>query len=103
MSKAFAHPIEFILDYIEDDEFFVHHNPTVLHNARHEIRSLYQKIEDLENKLSKYQSIGCVNVNSRGDYYNLTLHCNPYETQSIPIYSNKEELKKLLDSGRLKG
>jgi hypothetical protein len=97
MNKAFSHPIEYILDYIDGDEYFVHHNPTVLNNAKHELRSLYNKIEDLESKLSQYKSMGWVNVNDRGDYYNLTLHCNTFETQSIPVYTNKEELKKFLD------
>ncbi len=100
MSKAFSHPIEYILEHIDGDEYFVKHNPTVLNNARHELRSLHKKIEDLEKKLSQYQSMGWVNVNSRGDYYNMTLHFNPFETQSVPLYTNKEELKKLLDRGR---
>jgi hypothetical protein len=100
MSKAFSHPIEYILEHIDGDEYFVKHNPTVLNNARHELRSLHKKIEDLENKLSQYKSMGWVNVNSRGDYYNMTLHFNPFETQSVPLYTNKEELKKLLDRGR---
>lgn len=102
MNKAFSHPIEYILDYIDGDEYFIKNNPTVLNNARHEIRSLHKKIEDLENKLSKYQIMGCVNVNSKGDYYNLSTCINPFETQCVPIYTNKEELKKLLDSGQLK-
>jgi hypothetical protein len=100
MSKAFSHPIEYILEHVDGDEYFVKHNPTVLNNARHELRSLHKKIEDLENKLSQYKSMGWVNVNSRGDYYNMTLHFNPFETQSVPLYTNKEELKKLLDRGR---
>jgi hypothetical protein len=100
MSKAFSHPIEYILEHVDGDEYFVKHNPTVLNNARHELRSLHKKIEDLEKKLSQYQSMGWVNVNSRGDYYNMTLHFNPFETQSVPLYTNKEELKKLLDRGR---
>jgi hypothetical protein len=100
MNKAFSHPIEYILDYVDGDEYFVKHNPTVLNNARHELRSLHKKIEDLENKLSQYKSMGWVNVNNRGDYFNMTFHCNPFETQSVPLYTNKEELKKLLDRGR---
>lgn len=96
-NKAFARPIEFILDYMEDEDEFIHHCPSVLPNAKDELRSLYRKIDELENKLSQYKSMGWVNVNDRGDYYNLTLHCNPFETQPIPVYTNKEELKKFLD------
>lgn len=100
--KKHSDPIEYILNFVEGDEYFVQHDSFVLQNAWDELRSLKEKVEQLKNKLSQYTSIGTVCINDRGDYYNLGLQINPFETNTIPVYSNKEEFKSALDKIRYK-
>lgn len=65
-------------------------------NAKDELKKLR---EELKNK-SQYYGVGCIQVNNSGDLYCPRLQDNPYLENTIPLYANKEELKKLLDSFR---
>lgn len=55
-----------------------------------------------ENKLlreSLNNAVAWARVNDRGDLYDLRLQCNPCVDEKImlPLYSNKEEMKKVVD------
>lgn len=55
-----------------------------------------------ENKLLKESlnnAVAWARINERGDLYDLRLFSNPYidETTTLPLYSNREEMKKLTD------
>jgi hypothetical protein len=63
-------------------------------NAKDELKRLREK-----SKI--YDNVAWANINKRGDLFNLTLHYNRFnEENCIPLYANKEELKKLLDKSR---
>jgi hypothetical protein len=56
-----------------------------------------------ENKLlreSLNNAVAFARINSRGDLYDLRLQHNPHvdETTVLPLYSNKEEFKRLTES-----
>lgn len=56
-----------------------------------------------ENSLLKESlnnAVAFARINSRGDLYDLRLQCNPHidETTMLPLYSNKEEFKRLTES-----
>ena len=56
-----------------------------------------------ENKLLKESlnnAVAFARVNSRGDLYDLRLQYNPHidETTVLPLYSNKEEFKRLTEN-----
>lgn len=61
-------------------------------NAKDELKRIRQR----EN------IVAWVRINDRGDLYDPRLQLNPFvdENTIIPLYANKEELKKLLDKSR---
>ncbi len=64
-------------------------------NAKDELKRLRSK-PDLP-----YDNVAWANINDRGDLFNLTLHYNQFnEENCIPLYANREELKKWLDKSR---
>lgn len=55
-----------------------------------------------ENKLlreSLNNAVAWARINEHGDLYDLRLQCNPHVDEKImlPLYSNKEEMKKVVD------
>lgn len=88
-----ANPLDYILKCAEQGlvpKLFT------VQNAKDEFKRLREKAA---NSLD-YKNIAWAKVNSYGDFYDLRLQLNPFETNTIPLYANKEELKKLLDSFR---
>jgi hypothetical protein len=59
-------------------------------NAKDELRRLREK--DTE----PYNNIAWATINSRGDFYNLTLHYNRFQNEDtlIPLYCNKKEFQE---------
>lgn len=64
-------------------------------NAKDELKKLRSKSE------LPFYNVAWAKINDRGDLYDLTLRYNRFdEERLIPLYANKEELKKWLDSSR---
>ena len=90
MNKV-SNPIEFLIEFAwanGADKFTVN-------NAKDELKRLQSNTE------LPFSNVAWANINDRGDLYNLTLHYNRFnEENCIPLYANREELKKWLDSSR---
>ena len=90
MNKV-SNPIEFLIEFAwanGADKFTVN-------NAKDELKRLRSNTE------LPFSNVAWANINDRGDLYNLTLHYNRFnEENCIPLYANREELKKWLDKSR---
>lgn len=90
MNKV-SNPIEFLIEFAwanGADKFTVN-------NAKDELKRLRSNTE------LPFSNVAWANINDRGDLYNLTLHYNRFnEENCIPLYANREELKKWLDKNR---
>lgn len=90
MNKV-SNPIEFLIEFAwanGADKFTVN-------NAKDELKRLRSNTE------LTFSNVAWANINDRGDLYNLTLHYNRFnEENCIPLYANREELKKWLDKNR---
>lgn len=90
MNKV-SNPIEFLIEFAwanGADKFTVN-------NAKDELKRLQSNTE------LPFSNVAWANINDRGDLYNLTLHYNRFnEENCIPLYANREELKKWLDKSR---
>jgi hypothetical protein len=86
-----SNPIEFLIEFAwanGADKFTVN-------NAKHELKRLRSKPE------LPYSNIAWAKVNDRGDIYDLTTNYNMFHEENLlPLYANKEELKKCLDKNR---
>lgn len=86
-----SNPIEFLIEFAwasGADQFTVN-------NAKDELKKLRSNAE------LPFYNVAWASINERGDIYNLTLHYNRFdEERLIPLYANREELKKWLDSRR---
>lgn len=62
-------------------------------NAKDELKRLRQQSSNT------YSVIAWARMNKSGDLYDPRFYCNPYVDQKtvLPLYSNKEEFKNLLD------
>ena len=90
-----SNPIEFLIEFAwasGADQFTVN-------NAKDELQKMRQQLTDLQNNES-HINVAWVKINDRGDLYDPRLQLNPFETEIIPLYANKEELKKFLDNSR---
>lgn len=91
-----SNPIDFLIEFAWSsgaDQFTVN-------NAKDELKKMRQDLTDLQNNKS-YMNAAWAKINNRGDLYDLTLHYNRFDEENlIPLYANKEELKKWLDSRR---
>jgi len=88
-----ANPLDYILKCAEQGlipKLFT------VQNAKDELNKLRKEL----NNMPQYYDIGCIQVNDGGDLYCPRLQFNPYLENTIPLYVNKEELKKLVDKGR---
>ncbi len=86
-TNKISNPIEFLIEFAWTngaDKFTVN-------NAKDELNKLRQQLTD-----ESYINIAWVKVNKRGDFYDPRLQLNPFETNTIPVYANKEELKAFL-------
>lgn len=90
MNKV-SNPIEFLIEFAwanGADKFTVN-------NAKDELKRLRSNTE------LPFSNVAWANINDRGDLYNLTLHYNRFNEENLlPLYANKEELKKFLDKSR---
>lgn len=86
-----SNPIEFLIEFAwanGADQFTVN-------NAKDELKRLRSNFE------LPFCNVAWANINERGDLSNLTLHYNRFDEENlIPLYVNKEELKKWLDKSR---
>lgn len=86
-----SNPIEFLIEFAwanGADQFTVN-------NAKDELKRLRSNSE------LPFYNVAWANINEHGDLFNLTLHYNRFnEENCIPLYANKEELKKWLDKSR---
>lgn len=92
-----ANPIDYLIECCEKSIGTGYWTITSFNilNAKDELKRLRSK-PDLP-----YHNVAWASINERGDLYNLTLHYNRFEEKNlIPLYANKEELKKWLDSNR---
>jgi hypothetical protein len=88
-----ANPLDYILKCAEQGlipKLFT------VQNAKDELNKLRKEL----NNMPQYYDIGCIQVNDGGDLYCPRLQFNPYLENTIPLYVNKEELKKFVDKGR---
>jgi len=91
-----SNPIEFLIEFAwasGADQFTVN-------NAKDELNKIRQELTALKENKSPYYGIGCIQVNNNGDLYCPRLQDNPYIENTIPVYANREELKKFLDNSR---
>lgn len=87
-----SNPIEFLIEFAwanGADKFTVN-------NAKDELK----KLREESNNKAQYYNVGCIQVNNSGDLYCPRLQENPYIENTIPVYANREELKKFLGRGR---
>ena len=86
-----SNPIEFLIEFAwanGADQFTVN-------NAKDELKRLKSNTE------LPFYNVAWANINERGDLFNLTLRYNRFnEENCIPLYANREELKKWLDKSR---
>jgi hypothetical protein len=68
-----------------------------IQNAKDELNKLRKDNEKLQSYLNNPIAWG--RINSKGDLYDLRTMNNPYvdQTTVLPLYSNREELKNLLE------
>lgn len=88
-----ANPLDYILKCAEQGlipKLFT------VQNAKDELKKLRASLQNTP----QYYNIGCIQVNDSGDLYCPRLQSNPYLENTIPLYVNKEELKKFVDKGR---
>lgn len=91
-----SHPLDSIIEFALSngaDLFWVN-------NAKDELKKLRQTVDNLTASLDK--PVAWARINERGDIFDPRMQHNPYLNQEtvLPIYANREELKKLLDNIR---
>lgn len=92
-----SNPIDYLIECCEKSistGYWTITNFNIL-NAKDELKRLRSK-PDLP-----YDNVAWAKVNDRGDIHDLTTHYNMFHEENLlPLYTNKEELKKWLDKSR---
>jgi hypothetical protein len=87
-----SNPLDYLIELCETSVNTGKYNLTkfTVLNAKDELRRLR------EDRSQTYKNIAWASINSRGDFYNLTLHYNRFSNQDalIPLYCNEKEFKE---------
>jgi hypothetical protein len=87
-----SNPIEYLINIASESGV----SSFIINNAKDELKKL-RSITEFFSTLP----IAYVKANNNGYLFDLTFHYNPYNSENtIALYANQEELKKLLDRGR---